>query len=191
MRQIDLFCDGEFQDSVELSGQTAFRFEGLTAGEKLVELWLPQHGEFRLRSLEISDGATISPYADTRPRWVTYGSSITHCRTAESPGLHLARSSGPEARTGPDLPGLRGQLPPGADDCPNDRELPADFLSMKVGINIYGSDSLNVRTFQSAIIGFVKIVRRSTPTRHSWSSPRSSLRRVRRLPTLWGSPLRI
>ena len=43
------------------------------------------------------------------------------------------------------------------------RELPADFLSMKVGINIYGSDSLNVRTFQSAIIGFVKIVREKHP----------------------------
>ena len=43
------------------------------------------------------------------------------------------------------------------------RELPADFLSMKVGINIYGSDSLNVRTFQSAIIGFVQIVREKHP----------------------------
>ena len=24
-------------------------------------------------------------YEDARPKWVTYGSSITHCRTAESP----------------------------------------------------------------------------------------------------------
>ena len=45
---IDLFCDGEFQDSVELSGKTSFRFEGLPAGEKSLELWLPQHAEFRL-----------------------------------------------------------------------------------------------------------------------------------------------
>ena len=43
------------------------------------------------------------------------------------------------------------------------RELPADFLSMKVGINIYGSDSLSPRTFQSAIIGFVNIVREKHP----------------------------
>ena len=34
---------------------------------------------------------------------------------------------------------------------------------MKVGINIYGSDSLSVRTFQSAIIGFVQIVREKHP----------------------------
>ena len=43
------------------------------------------------------------------------------------------------------------------------REMPADYLSMKVGINIYGSDSLSPRTFQSAIIGFVQIVREKHP----------------------------
>ena len=43
------------------------------------------------------------------------------------------------------------------------RELPADFLSMKVGINIYGSGSLNVRTFQPAIISFVQTVREKHP----------------------------
>ncbi len=43
------------------------------------------------------------------------------------------------------------------------RELPADFLSMKVGINIYGSGSLNARTFMPAIIGFVHIVREKHP----------------------------
>ena len=43
------------------------------------------------------------------------------------------------------------------------RDMPADFLSMKVGINIYGSGSLSERTFQSAIIGFVQIVREKHP----------------------------
>ena len=41
--------------------------------------------------------------------------------------------------------------------------MPADFLSMKVGINIYGSESLSTRTFQSAIIGFVQIIREKHP----------------------------
>ena len=39
------------------------------------------------------------------------------------------------------------------------RDLPADYLSMKVGINIYGAGSLSIRTFQPAIIGFVRTVR--------------------------------
>ena len=43
------------------------------------------------------------------------------------------------------------------------RDLPADFLSMKVGINIYGSGSLNTRTFIPAIIGFVHIIREKHP----------------------------
>ena len=34
---------------------------------------------------------------------------------------------------------------------------------MKVGINIYGSNSLSDRTFQSAIIGFVQVVREKHP----------------------------
>ena len=161
---IDLFCNGEYQDSVGLAGQTDFRFGGLSSGEKLLELWLPQHGEFRLRGLK-------------NIRWRhcqsarRHQSEVGHLRQLHHPlphsresRLHLARSGGQEARTGPDLPGLRRQLPPGADDCPNDtRAAGRDFLSMKVGINIYGSDSLSVRTFQSAIIGFVQIVREKHP----------------------------
>ena len=51
----------------------------------MIELWLPQFGSFQLRNLEIDDGATLQPFADARPQWVTYGSSITQCRTAASP----------------------------------------------------------------------------------------------------------
>ena len=43
------------------------------------------------------------------------------------------------------------------------RDLPADFLSMKVGINIQGGNTLNERTFRAAIIGFVQIVREKHP----------------------------
>ena len=39
------------------------------------------------------------------------------------------------------------------------RDLPADFISMKVGINIYGSSSLSIRTFRSSVIGFIEILR--------------------------------
>ena len=43
------------------------------------------------------------------------------------------------------------------------RDLPADFISMKVGINIQGNGSLNLRTFRPAIIGFIEIVREKHP----------------------------
>ena len=82
---IDLYCDGKFFGSAPLDGRDGFRFDDLPGGRKLVELGLPQHGGFRLSSLDLSDGATIESYEDARPKWVSYGSSITHCRTAESP----------------------------------------------------------------------------------------------------------
>jgi lysophospholipase L1-like esterase len=44
------------------------------------------------------------------------------------------------------------------------RDLPADYLSMKVGINIYGAGSLSVRTFGPGIVAFVRIVREKHPT---------------------------
>ena len=160
---IDLYCDGKFQGSAPLAGQTGFRFEGLPAGEKLVELWLPQHGEFRLRGLEMSDGAAIRPYADTRPKWVTYGSSITHCRTAESPGFTWPAVAARKHGLNLTCLGYGGNCHLEPMIARMIRELPADFLSMKAGINIYGSGSLNIRTFRSAIIGFVHIVREKHP----------------------------
>ncbi len=39
------------------------------------------------------------------------------------------------------------------------RDLPANYLSMKVGINVQGHSSLSSRTFRPAIIGFVQILR--------------------------------
>lgn len=43
------------------------------------------------------------------------------------------------------------------------RDLPADFISMKVGVNIYGAASLSLRTFRAAVIGFAMTVRDGHP----------------------------
>ena len=160
---IDLYCDGRFHGWADLAGQEGFLFEGLPPGEKLIELWLPQYGQFRLRSLEVSPGAHIAPYEDPWPKWVTYGSSITHCRTAERPSetwpAIVARDQGLNLT----CLGYGGQCHLDPMVARMIRDLPADFLSMKVGINIYGSGSLNERSFGPAIIGFVHIVREKHP----------------------------
>ena len=82
---LDLFYDGQLHGSVPLAGRKEFAFEDLPPGDKLIELWLPQFGEFRLGGLEVDDEAAVSLFDDPRPKWITYGSSITHCRTAERP----------------------------------------------------------------------------------------------------------
>ena len=67
-QQIDLCIDGELLETVDLSGQDGFRFAGLSVGEKNIELWLPQCGEFLLRQIEVDDRATVEPFEDHRPR---------------------------------------------------------------------------------------------------------------------------
>jgi lysophospholipase L1-like esterase len=156
---IDLCIGGRLVGSQPLSGMTGFQFDGLPAGEKLVELWLPQFGEFWLRSLELSDGASITRHEDTRPRWVTYGSSITHCRAAESPVYTWPAVVARERGLNLTCLGFGGQCHLDVMVARLIRDLPADYLSMCVGINIYGSGSLNVRSFRPGIIGFVQVVR--------------------------------
>lgn len=61
-------------------------FDGLASGDKICELWLPHNAFIELHALEVEDGATIiAAPADTRRRWVHYGSSISHCVEASEP----------------------------------------------------------------------------------------------------------
>lgn len=161
--KIDLCCGGTLVGSIRLAGQDRFRFEGLPAGDKRIELWLPQFGEFRLRSLELDDDATVAPFEDARPRWVTYGSSITQCRTAASPTQTWPAIVARERGLNLTCLGYGGQCHLDPMIARMMRGLPADFLSLCVGINIYGSQSLNARTFRPAIIGFVQILREGHP----------------------------
>lgn len=160
---IDLYCDGEFHGSAPLEGQDGFQFSGLPASEKLLELWLPQHGEFRLCGLDLSDGATLEPYDDRRPRWVAYGSSITHCRTAASPSLTWPAVAARASYFNLTCLGYGGGCHLEPMIARMMRDLPADYISMKVGINMYNAASIGLRTFMPAIIGFVHILREKHP----------------------------
>ena len=160
---LDLCCDGKVVASLDLTQKDNFTFQGLSGEEKLIELWLPQFGSFQLRNLEIDDGATLNPFDDTRPRWVTYGSSITQCRTAASstqtwPAI-VARQHGLNLT----CLGYGGQCHLDAMVARMIRDLPADYISMCLGINIQGASSLGPRAFRPAIIGAVQIVREKHP----------------------------
>jgi hypothetical protein len=163
MSPIDLYCDSVFFGSVELAGRSDFQFAGLPSGKKVIELWLPQFGEFRLRDLAIDSGASLSPFQDERPRWITYGSSITQCRTAFSPSRTWPGIVARERDYNLTALGYGGQCHLDAMIARMMREMPADFLSICVGINIYGSGSLNERSFGQAIIGFVQLLREGHP----------------------------
>ncbi len=156
---VDLYIDGEMVGTEDITEKERFGYDNLKPGKKTMELWLPVAQQFRLRSLSLSDGAALEPFQDDRPKWITYGSSITHCGAAESPSMTwpgvVARAAGYNLTCF----GFGGQCHLDALVAMTMCDLPADYLSMCVGINIMGGGTLNIRTFRSSIIGFVRIVR--------------------------------
>jgi hypothetical protein len=127
------------------------------------ELWLGLYHSVAIRALGIEDGSFFAPAPDSRPRWTTYGSSITMCRTAASPAqvwpAIAARRSGFNLTS----LGFGGQ-------CHLDqmvgtviRDLPAEIITLKLGINVYGNSSLNARSYPPAVIGLVRTIREAHP----------------------------
>ena len=160
----DLLVDGQLHQRVEPGMEAAtVSFDGLPAGERRIELYLPsQYAPVTVRALRIDAGATAAAVPDRRKRVVFYGSSITHCRHAAGPsetwpalvarrfGLHLTSL------------GYGG-------DCHMDpvvgrmiRDLPADCIGLKLGINMM-SGSVSDRTFRALAIGLIETIREGHP----------------------------
>ncbi len=161
---VDLVIAGRVHASQPVPRQQRgmLRFD-LPEGEHDVALWLPPFGKTTVFGLAVEDGARVDVVPDDKPRWVTYGSSITMCRTAHSP----ARTWPATVARAHDLHltcmGYGGQ-------CHFDplvgrtiRELPADRISLKLGINTYGQSTYTQRTWAPAVIGLILTIRDHHP----------------------------
>lgn len=141
---------------------SVIRIEGLPQGSKRVTLWLPQ--TLIVDIVDISGDAPIdAPERDVRPRWVHYGSSISHCMEAASPHDVWPVAASRAADLGLVNLGFAGQ-------CMLDpfvaRAIAAtrvDVLSIKVGINMVGARSMDRRTFGPSVHGFLDTVRDAHP----------------------------
>jgi hypothetical protein len=141
---------------------TTIRFDGLPAGEKQVEVWLPNAAATHLLEVR-ADGAVRPPDAGGARRWTHYGSSISHCLEAQRPtGVWPAVAA---RLAGVDLQsfGFAGQchLDPFASRMI--AEQPADLISCKLGINIVNADSMRERTFVPALHGLIDRIREGHP----------------------------
>ncbi len=160
----DLCIDNEIIGTTAYgAGATEVAFTDLPAGDKTVEVWLSPAMPVAVRHIEIPDGSDIAHSEDTRRKWVTYGSSITHCRTAGSPATTWP---GVVAR-GQDFNltsmGYGGQCHADPLIARLIRDRPADFISVKIGINIYGAASLSPRSFRPAVLGTIATIRDGHP----------------------------
>jgi len=161
----DLRVDGALHQRVTPPIETdAIHFTDLPDGEHLLELYLPsQYAPVVVRALKIDAGATVRGWTDDRRRIALYGSSITHCRHAAGPsetwpalvaqqfGLHLTSLGyGGNCHLDP----MVGRMI---------RDLPADYIGLKLGINMMGAASVSDRLFRALAIGLIRTIRDGHP----------------------------
>lgn len=160
---LDIVCDGRLIASIPPDAHGWFRHTDLPAGGKHLELWPPHGARFELCELRLSAGARLERApAARRPKWITYGSSITQAGGAASPSQTWAAHVAREHHVDLTNLGFSGhsQLEPMVARLI--RDLPVDALSICAGANSY-EGALTRRTFQAALIGFVQIVREKHP----------------------------
>ncbi|MFJ7933387.1 SGNH/GDSL hydrolase family protein [Sporosarcina sp. NPDC096371] len=161
----DLVVDGEYVKTILVSpGDTSFTVDRLLASHKLVEIYLSQQQKVALRQVSIADDAEWNAYPSERKKWLSYGSSITQCREAESPSKTWPALTAAKMDVDLTCLGFSGQCHYETMIARMIRDTPVDFISLCAGINIYGANSYNERTFQATIIGFIKIIREKQRT---------------------------
>ena len=143
---------------------TTIRIEGLPAGSKVIEIWLPQASTVELRGLRVDDAAATEVAPSSERRWVHHGSSISHCMEAASPtGTWPAVAASIGGVSLRNL-GFAGQCMLDPFVARTIRDLPADVISLKVGINLVNGDTMRDRTFGPALHGFLDTIREGHPT---------------------------
>lgn len=140
-----------------------FELGGTGVGERRVVVWLPQTD-----TVEIQDARADALLRPAEPldqlRWWHHGSSISHCLEAATP-----RGVWPVAaadQLGLDVTNLGFAANAHLDQFTARamRDSAADLLSLKVGINIVGGDTMKRRTFVPAVHGFLDTIRDGAPT---------------------------
>jgi hypothetical protein len=160
----DARVDGRIDEAVPVTmelkqGDTEARFSALPVGWKEIEVYLPQNIGMTIHGLDIDSDAQLEAWADDRPRWVTYGSSITQCVDAASPSRTWPALVAQRSGYNLTCLGFSGNchLEPMVGRLI--RELPASLISLCVGINVYGAASLSSRSFKPALIGMLQTIR--------------------------------
>lgn len=142
-----------------------FGLGGTGRQERRVVVWLPQTDRVEVRDVR-ADAALEPAEALEQLRWWHHGSSISHCIEAATP-----RGVWPVAAADQldlDVTNLgfaaNAHLDPFVARAMRDSR--ADLLSLKIGINIVGGDTMKRRTFVPAVHGFLDTLREgaaSTP----------------------------
>lgn len=140
---------------------------GAADAERDVEVWLPHDAAVTFRGVRATRGGRPTRIAPTPPtgaaRWLHHGSSISHGGNATTPldtwPVRAAAELGVEVTNlgfggNAMLDPMTARALAGA---------PADVITVKIGINIVGGDTMRRRTFAPALHGFLDLVREGHP----------------------------
>ncbi|WP_157439377.1 GDSL-type esterase/lipase family protein [Aeromicrobium sp. Root344] len=136
---------------------------GTSSSARLVRVWLPHNAEVHVTAVRADALLTPAEAGTARPRWVHHGSSISHCTDIASPRdiwpSEVASDLGLDAIN----LGYAGNalLDPFTAACI--RDLPADVITLKLGINVVNRDAFTARTFAPALHGFLDVIRIGHP----------------------------
>lgn len=158
--EFDLVIDKELVKTIIVNPQEMFfTVDDLSTDNKLVEIYLSQQEKVALSNVYIAKDKDWAIYQSTKKKWLVYGSSITQCHAAESPSKTWPAITAGELGLDLTCLGFSGQCQYEPMIARTIRDTPVDLISLCAGINIYGRNCYNERTFQSTIIGFIKIIR--------------------------------
>lgn len=160
--KMDVYSNGKLTEQYTCGQSKDIKFLPMDPGMKSIEIWLDPRFPFILENVIIDDDAQIQPTKIIQKRWVHYGSSISHSKHAGSPSTTWTGIVARKYNFHLTNLGYGGQ-------CKIDpmiglmiRNLPADMVTLKLGINCYKGD-LSPRTFESNAIGLVNIIRDKKP----------------------------
>jgi hypothetical protein len=158
----DVYIDGTLHSrhTVPASPNAALAVNDLSPGNKEVVVYFPTNAHIALTGF--ASEAPVWEVPQTGPRWITHGSSLTHCRSAAGPGetwpAIVTRHTGWSFRN----LGFAGQCKFDPVVARAISKLPADRISLCLGINT--ADGLySLRTWVPAIEGFLMTVRDGHP----------------------------
>lgn len=180
---MDLICEDATYSTANLEGNTIFldhkdpskidlvrgdaadwEFAGLPGHLKRCEIWLPQNAMIELRHLSLSDGALLQlPSPEKRPKWIHYGSSISHCMEADQPSLTWPAVAATKLGWSLQSLGFGGQCHLDPFVARTMAQSDADILSIKAGINIVNMDAMRERIFSPLLHGFLDTLREHKP----------------------------
>lgn len=163
--QIRLEMDGPLTTKEEfIRGEgEEITFTNLGESMKEIEIWLPAGALVEIRSIS-ANNEILPPTQSENKKWVHYGSSISQCAETERPldiwSVHASRLLGLDIRN----LGLAGEAHLDGFVARTIADLPADFISLKLGINVVNGDSMRERTFIPAVHNFLDTIREKKPT---------------------------